>query len=123
MAKILIEYDTKEKTLSTSMDGKSLSDICSVNIYNYKNRSGEDDAHIELVSATGNEEEGLYERHSIYASTEKKEKFTFKKKDDKKSDKKTDKKKEDEEDKEDADAALSSLAAKLGKQMRVIQVD
>lgn len=123
MAKITLEYDTKDKTLVATMDGKVLSDIVGAYISNYKNRDGEE-AHIELISAISNEEEGMYERHSICASTDKKEKFTFKKKDDKKKDdKKTDKKKTDDKEKDDAEAASVALSAKLGKQMHVIQVD
>lgn len=76
MAKINIEYDTKEKTLVATMDGKAIKNLSNVYISQYMNYKDKQEAHIELVTATGNEEEGMYERHCIYANHE--EKTTFK---------------------------------------------
>lgn len=72
MAKINIEYDTKEKTLVATMDGKALKNLSQVMISQYMNYKDKQEAHIELVTSIGNEDEGMYERHCIYANHEEK---------------------------------------------------
>lgn len=72
MAKINIEYDTKEKTLVATMDGKAIKNLSNVYISQYMNYKDKQEAHIELTTSTGDAEEGLYERHCIYANHEEK---------------------------------------------------
>lgn len=67
MAKIIINYDTKEKSLDVSMDGQKLNNISNIYIYNYE-MEGEDESHIEITSVEGDEENSIYRRSCIYAN-------------------------------------------------------
>lgn len=69
MSKVVINYDTKEKMLDVSLDGKKIKDVYQIYIYNYEINEKEE-AHIEITSVEGNEEEGLYRRYCIYANRE-----------------------------------------------------
>lgn len=65
MAKILIEFDTKEKTLSVTKDGKKVPNISNIYINSYDGKG-----YIELKSSVYNEEEGTTDIHCVYASEE-----------------------------------------------------
>lgn len=68
MAKIIAEFDTKEKTLSVSMDGKSVKDISSVYFM-----AGFDDpsqGYVEMTTVEINEEEKMSRITRLSASGE-----------------------------------------------------
>lgn len=67
MSKVVINYDTKEKILDVSLDGKKLNNVYQIYVYNYETNEKEE-AHIEITSVEGDEEEGLYRRYCIYAN-------------------------------------------------------
>ena len=64
MSKIVINFDTVEKTLEVSVDGENQENISSVNIYSYN----PDEAHIELTKIKSDAENDSYERTCLYAS-------------------------------------------------------
>lgn len=68
MASINISFDTREKKLEVSMDGKKIDKVSSIYISNYEMEEDESEGHIEITSITPDKEEGLYRRECIYAS-------------------------------------------------------
>ena len=79
MAKISFEMDTVEKTYSLSIDGKPVTNVSSLSAYMdypYENDSDgdEDDrCSISIQTMTRNEDEGMRELRTIYASEQGKE--------------------------------------------------
>jgi hypothetical protein len=70
MAKIAIEFDTVDKTLACSVDGKALENVNSVNIYlPYGSR---DDYSLEICQVDENDDEDYRQVHrTVAADTEK----------------------------------------------------
>ena len=116
-------------SITFMMDGKEMKNVAHVAIYAYDEESD----RIEITSVTSDQEEGLYERYSIYANKE--EKMPMKKEDMKKNMNKKDMKKkmDEEEDTEAAkkkksmpehttceeDQEVLDLAEKFKKEMRI----
>lgn len=68
MSIINLSFDTKEKKLEVSMDGKKIDKVSSIYIYNYEMEEDESEGHIEITRILPDEEEGLYKRECICAS-------------------------------------------------------
>jgi hypothetical protein len=71
MAKITAEYDTKEKTLSVSKDGKALDNVMHASFsrnYNYE-KGTEDDTHsCQIAMKDSSSEEGYHTHTHIIAN-------------------------------------------------------
>ena len=65
MSIVLIEYDTKEKTMDVKMDGKAVKDVYCVHVYG---QTEYNEPYIMIEKVLNNEEEKWTERTSIYAS-------------------------------------------------------
>lgn len=73
MAKIIAEFDTKEKTLEVTMDGKKVKDVASVAFM-----AGYDDpnkGYVELTTMEFNEDEKMSRISRVSASGEKTERL------------------------------------------------
>jgi hypothetical protein len=64
MAKINIAFDTKDKTMAVTMDGKSVANVVGA----YLGTGYDDDCRCELMMAEKNEEDGYYTMTRIVAA-------------------------------------------------------
>ena len=68
MSQVLISYDTVNKTLDISVDGKKLKNVYAVHACTYENYEGKDESHIEITQMESDENSGMYKKTCIYAS-------------------------------------------------------
>lgn len=62
MAKLLVEVDTEARTMSVSLDGQLVPDVCCAYVYNYSMK----EPHFELVSSK--ESDGVQVNTRVMAS-------------------------------------------------------
>lgn len=70
MSKIVVEYDTVDKTLSVTMDGKPIEDLTDVSFYV---DSYDGSAHCHVHSMKRDKETDTVVHTTVYASTQEKE--------------------------------------------------
>ncbi|MBY0525592.1 MAG: hypothetical protein K2R98_19460 [Gemmataceae bacterium] len=66
MAKINVEFDTKDKSLSVSMDGKAMANVAGISLY--QSYDDEDEFRCNVVMATKDDTNDIRTVTSIYAS-------------------------------------------------------